>query len=1216
MLLHALCSFALVLCSVCASSACEENCEDQSNSFLQLTTNLHEAQDVHIIDQKKTEQVEKTAQVLQQGLANFLNSGQKIEETSLIVPTLLLQLLILSVLALFVYFTRQADEEPPKAGALLEALQDAEKQPSLEKTSKLIPGVDAANDVGLTSAVTFAEILQKKALSAATQDQGFAHVWDLERGLSRTLSYAEFARAVLTGAEAMIKAGVAADSRVAFLAKGSTHFFVGVLSTQVVGAVPVLLNWRQPEHVLLGCITDTGAATIMKGAPYHEMGCKLADASKTIVQVLAFDDDKTSSASLSKPVTVWKWSSEAEADLTRLTQTGRARTDEAVIFFTSGSTGQPKPVLHTYDTLMWLSQRFIYPPDAQLSLSFLPNFHVIGTVQNFLIPLTRGLRMAIHGADETTGISSGMILAAAAALKPDVIDTVPFIMAEWSELTPEELKPLLHCKWVQSGGAPLATPVAERLMDAGVNARTHYGQTESPGIQLITIPAAKPSELSLFLPPWHCASVSLFDAETGNEDAQKGELIIKGTECSSPGYLKDGVLRPGSSKKDSRGRHSTSDVFEWVTASNGTRCLKHSNRTDDVILLSTGEMFNPIQLEASILNYGLKTCGLKVVRSVVLGDKRSAGFLVVELGEDEKTTAAAATELLQPGLDQANLDEAEYARIKKGHLLVLAPAHGDKPLPTSVKGNVVRKLAEVELSERLDEQGKAAQAAALDSVDWEELRRKAEAAGYSDFQQYLLENGAELGMDSLGLSSVVTASSQDMDRSTDNIYAWMSGTVLMMHWYQSPLLLMLVLDPPAALLCPSSYVYAIWIMYYALFTMARSSNGFTTAMFCFLYAVGWGEGSRATDGVKFFDDRTLAVMILLFVRKLVITPLMYVIFQDGCLAISNSWFWYAILLGKAVVVCYQYLTVPRALKVAAAFIPVIVVSLIVAADASKAGSTSSHVMTMSAQASSPAMATLMDALFDPWGYVNIASATCVLEATSAAQVNFRPLLGPFVYAVPGALADDEFYFGDWNVIAYTAPYVLGFLFGDDVRAFLKQRVSVLTAKGSANVETALAGCLFIMALALNLSYLLLWDTLAVPSTAVGAMWNLASTIMLGMLIIATCIVYPGRAQRMGSAALGLFIFNFVFPFLNCGWIQSLFFWSFQFYGKSTWLDALLAGTSGLMLVGWPYLYGYWFGPSLQWVTQQIIRVSMVPINKLKGTAKPTEQPKAEQPKGK
>merc|ERR1719361_1468834 len=108
----------------------------------------------------------------------------------------------------------------------------------------------------------------------------------------------------------MIESGVDANSRVAFLAKGSTHFFIGVLSTQVVGAVPVLLNWRQPEHVLQGCITDTSAGTIMKGAPYHDMGCKLADASDSVVRVLAFDDDKSSKMSLGKPVTVWKFSSE------------------------------------------------------------------------------------------------------------------------------------------------------------------------------------------------------------------------------------------------------------------------------------------------------------------------------------------------------------------------------------------------------------------------------------------------------------------------------------------------------------------------------------------------------------------------------------------------------------------------------------------------------------------------------------------------------------------------------------------------------------------------------------------------------------------------------------------------------------------------------------------------------------------------------------------
>lgn len=1167
----------------------DEKCDlEQSNSFLQLTTNLHEVEEVQKVDN------DMAAQKLKEGLTQFLSSGQMIEETTMILPTLLLQALILGVLGLFVYFTRAADKDTPEETAP-ETKQ--EETAVFDKSSKLIPGVDARDDQDLKVAANFVEILQKKAITQ--KDQGFAHVWDLEKGLSRTLSYSEFARAVMTGAEAMIESGVEADSRVAFLAKGSAHFFIGVLSTQVAGAVPVLLNWRQPEHVLQGCITDTSAATVMRGAPYHAMGSKLADASDCVVRVLAFDDDKSSKTSLGKPVTIWKWSSEATVDLSKMTAAGKTRSDEAVIFFTSGSTGQPKPVLHTYSTLLWLTENFVYPPDAQLSLSFLPNFHVIGTVQNFLIPLARGLRMAIHGADESTGISSGMILAAAKALKPDVIDTVPFIMAEWSELQPEELKPLLHCKWVQSGGAPLAIPVAERLMKAGVNARTHYGQTESPGIQLVTIPGAKASELSLFLPPWPCASVSLLDAETGNEDAEKGELIIKGIECSSPGYLKDGVLRPGSSRKDSRGRHSTSDVFEWVTAVDGTRCLKHANRTDDVILLSTGEMFNPVQLEASILNYGLKTCNLKTVRSVVLGDKRSAAFLVVELGADETATAEAATELLQPGLDKANLDEAEYARIKKGHLLVLAPAHGDKPLPTSIKGNVVRKLAESELAERLDEQGKAAQAAALASVDWEELRKEAEAAGYTDFQQYLLENGAELGVDSLGLSSVVTASTQDVDRSTDNIYAWMSGTVLMMHWYQTPFLLMLVLDP-GKVTVPSSYMYVPWAMYYTLFTMARSSNGFTTAMFCFLYAVGWGEGSRATDGVKFFDDRSLAIIILLYARKLFITPLMYAVFQDGCLAISNCWFWYAILLAKALVVFYQYWNVPRALKLSLAFLPVIFLSLLAAADDDMSSSTSSHSLSVSARASSPAMATFMDALLDPWGYTNIRSSTCPMEEVSAARVTLRPVLGPLVYAAPEALAAGEFYWADWNVIAYIAPYVLGFLYGEDVRTFLKQRISLLTSQhNKAQIETALAACLLLTAMVLNLMYLLLWDTLAKPTTAIGAMWNLSSTILLGMIIIATCIVYPGRAERMGSAALGLFIFNFVWPFLNYGWVQFILAWTFQFYGKSTLLDSILVVTGSILLVGWPYLYGYIAGPSLQWVTQQIVLLGMRPINQIK-----------------
>merc|ERR1719230_983978 len=114
--------------------------------------------------------------------------------------------------------------------------------------------------------------------------------------------------------------------------------------------------------------------------------------------------------------------------------TSRDPSAEAAVFFTSGSTSRPKPVVHTYQTLCWAAENYVFPVDTVSTLCFLPHFHVIMMNHNFLFPLSRGIAVAVHGADHSAIIGSKMLLKAAVALSPTIIDTVPFIMEEWANM--------------------------------------------------------------------------------------------------------------------------------------------------------------------------------------------------------------------------------------------------------------------------------------------------------------------------------------------------------------------------------------------------------------------------------------------------------------------------------------------------------------------------------------------------------------------------------------------------------------------------------------------------------------------------------------------------------------------------------------------------------------------------------------------------------------
>jgi acyl-coenzyme A synthetase/AMP-(fatty) acid ligase len=169
----------------------------------------------------------------------------------------------------------------------------------------------------------------------------------------------------------------------------------------------------------------------------------------------------------------------------------------ALIMFTSGSTSTPKPVPFTHGQLLWSLehnqqqvlrfQEALSAPGAG-TLSFLPNFHVIGFLNNFTSNIFWGLRCAVLQDVGSTMLTPQVLLEACPDLRPTLIDSVPvmveglFRQLDRGHVTAEQRTTLERVAAIMAGGCQLneglLAPLAQKH---GVQLRTHYGQTEAGG---------------------------------------------------------------------------------------------------------------------------------------------------------------------------------------------------------------------------------------------------------------------------------------------------------------------------------------------------------------------------------------------------------------------------------------------------------------------------------------------------------------------------------------------------------------------------------------------------------------------------------------------------------------------------------------------------------------------------------------------------------------
>ncbi len=250
----------------------------------------------------------------------------------------------------------------------------------------------------------------------------------------------------------------------------------------------------------------------------------------------------------------------------------------ATIFFTSGSTGEPKPVLHTYANHYRNAQAsnaniLLEPGDCWLVS--LPMHHVAGVSILFRCALA-GAAVAFPRPQEPVH----------AAIARYGVTHVSLVATQFYRLLgqPEAVASLRRLKAILLGGSAVPRPLIDQARELGLPVRLSYGLTEMAS--QVTATAADDSCEEMF------SSGRPLRPDTVRIGAE-GEIEVRGPALFA-GYVRDGALhRPLTPD----GWFRTGDTGRVDDAG----CLHVTGRRDNMFV-SGGENIQPEEIEQCLCN--------------------------------------------------------------------------------------------------------------------------------------------------------------------------------------------------------------------------------------------------------------------------------------------------------------------------------------------------------------------------------------------------------------------------------------------------------------------------------------------------------------------------------------------------------------------------------------------------------------------------------------
>jgi len=291
----------------------------------------------------------------------------------------------------------------------------------------------------------------------------------------------------------------------------------------------------------------------------------------------------------------------------------------ALIAFTSGTTSDPKGVVHSHQTLGFETRQLLanYPPDRGRQLTATPVGHFIGMLGAFLIPVLEGASI-----DLCDVWDPGKVLKLIESDGLSVGGGPPYFVTSLLDHPDCTAEHISHFKTVGLGGSTVPAAVTRRLADMGMFVFRSYGSSEHPSITGSSRDAPEDKRLYTDGNPRPGVEIRL---------GPDGEIFSRGPDLCL-GYTDDALTERAF---DAEGWYRTGDV--GVLDDDGY--LTITDRKADVIIRG-GENISALEVE-----------------EVLLSMPAVAEAVVVAAPDDRLGERAAAVLRIRDGHDMPTLDD-------------------------------------------------------------------------------------------------------------------------------------------------------------------------------------------------------------------------------------------------------------------------------------------------------------------------------------------------------------------------------------------------------------------------------------------------------------------------------------------------------------------------------------------------------------------------------